>query len=51
MLDSIQLAVIFLVLALMFLMLGLRGIGTFTMNTAKWLVIIFIAVAIILLVW
>jgi uncharacterized membrane protein YtjA (UPF0391 family) len=51
MLDAVQLAVIFLILALLFFMLGLRGIGNFTMNTAKWLVMIFIAVAIILLVW
>jgi uncharacterized membrane protein YtjA (UPF0391 family) len=50
MVNLIQLAVIFLILALMFFMLGLRGIGGFTMNTAKWLVMIFTAVAIILLV-
>jgi uncharacterized membrane protein YtjA (UPF0391 family) len=50
MVNQIQLAVIFLILALIFFMTGLRGVSGFTMNTAKWLVMIFIAVAIILLV-
>jgi hypothetical protein len=48
--DLIQLAVIFLTLALVFFMLGLRERGGFTMNTARWPVMIFIAGAIILLV-
>ncbi|PKL70046.1 MAG: DUF1328 domain-containing protein [Methanomicrobiales archaeon HGW-Methanomicrobiales-1] len=40
-------AVIFLILALVFLILGLKGIAGFTMKIAKWLVIIFVIVAII----
>jgi uncharacterized membrane protein YtjA (UPF0391 family) len=45
--DLIYLAVIFLVLALVFYILGARGIAGFTMQIAKWLVIIFIIVAIV----
>ncbi len=45
--DLIYLAVIFLVLALVFFIMGLRGIAGFTMEIAKWLVIIFVIVAII----
>jgi hypothetical protein len=41
--DLIYLAVIFLVLFI----LGMRGIAGFTMEIAKWLVIIFVIVAII----
>jgi uncharacterized membrane protein YtjA (UPF0391 family) len=43
----ISLAVIFLILALVFYILGARGIAGFTMNIAKWLVIIFVVIAII----
>jgi uncharacterized membrane protein YtjA (UPF0391 family) len=45
--DLIYLAVIFLVLALVFYIMGARGIAGFTMEIAKWLVIIFVVVAII----
>ncbi|MFZ0005250.1 MAG: DUF1328 family protein [Methanoregula sp.] len=45
--DLIYLAVIFLVLALIFYIAGARGIAGFSMEIAKWLVIIFIIVAII----
>ena len=45
--DLIYLAVVFLVLALVFFILGLRGIAGFTMEIAKWLVIIFVIVAVI----
>ena len=48
--NLIQVAVIFLILALMFFIMGMRGIAGVTMEIAKWLVIIFVAVAIILLV-
>ncbi|MDD1719372.1 MAG: DUF1328 domain-containing protein [Methanoregulaceae archaeon] len=43
----IYLAVIFLVLALVFFIAGAKGIAGFTMEIAKWLVIIFVIVAII----
>ncbi len=45
--DLITLAVIFLILALVFYIVGARGIAGFTMEIAKWLVIIFIIVAVI----
>ena len=45
--DLIYLAVIFLVLALVFFILGARGIAGFTMEIAKWFVIIFVVVAIV----
>jgi uncharacterized membrane protein YtjA (UPF0391 family) len=45
--DFIFLAVIFLVLALVFFILGARGIAGFTMQVAKWFVIIFVVVAIV----
>jgi len=45
--DLIYLAVIFLVLALVFFIMGLKGIAGFTMEIAKWLVIIFVVVAVI----
>lgn len=45
--DLIYLAVIFLVLALVFYILGAQGIAGFSMEIAKWLVIIFVIVAII----
>ncbi|MDD1695877.1 MAG: DUF1328 domain-containing protein [Methanoregula sp.] len=43
----IELAVLFLVLALVAYILGARGIAGFSMDIAKWLVIIFIIVAIV----
>lgn len=43
----IELAVLFLVLALVAYVLGARGIAGFTMDIAKWLVIIFVIVAIV----
>jgi len=43
----IELAVLFLVLALVAYILGARGIAGFSMDIAKWLVIIFVIVAII----
>ena len=45
--DLIFLAVIFLILALVFYIMGARGIAGFSMNIAKWLVIIFVIIAII----
>jgi uncharacterized membrane protein YtjA (UPF0391 family) len=45
--DLIYLAVIFLILALVFYIMGARGIAGFSMEIAKWLVIIFVVVAII----
>lgn len=43
----IGLAVFFLVLALVFFILGARGIAGFSMEIARWLVIIFVVVAIV----
>jgi uncharacterized membrane protein YtjA (UPF0391 family) len=43
----IELAVLFLVLALVAYVLGARGIAGFSMNIAKWLIIIFVIVAIV----
>jgi uncharacterized membrane protein YtjA (UPF0391 family) len=43
--DLIYLAVIFLVLALLFAIMGARGIAGLSMDIAKWLVIIFVVVA------
>jgi hypothetical protein len=43
----IYLAVIFLVLALVFFIMGARKIAGFSMEIAKWLVIIFVVVAIV----
>ena len=40
--DLIGLAVVFLILALVAYILGARGIAGFSMEIAKWLVIIFI---------
>jgi Protein of unknown function (DUF1328) len=45
--DLIYLAVLCLALALVFYIVGARGIAGFTMEIAKWLVIIFVVVAII----
>jgi uncharacterized membrane protein YtjA (UPF0391 family) len=45
--DLIYLAVVFLILALVFFILGAKGIAGFSMTIAKWLVIIFVVIAII----
>jgi uncharacterized membrane protein YtjA (UPF0391 family) len=45
--DLIGLAVVFLILALVAFILGARGIAGFSMEIAKWLVIIFVILAII----
>jgi uncharacterized membrane protein YtjA (UPF0391 family) len=45
--DLIGLAVVFLVLALIAYILGARGVAGFSMEIAKWLVIIFIILAIL----
>ena len=42
--DLIGLAVVFLILALVAYILGAQGIAGFSMEIAKWLVIIFISV-------
>jgi uncharacterized membrane protein YtjA (UPF0391 family) len=46
----IELAVLFLVLALVAYILGARGIAGFSMEIAKWLIIIFVIVAIVMFV-
>ncbi len=43
----IQLAILFLILALVAYILGARGIAGFSMTIAKWLIIIFIIIAIV----
>ncbi|HUW85626.1 MAG TPA: DUF1328 family protein [Methanoregula sp.] len=43
----IELAVLFLILALVAYILGARGIAGFSMDIAKWLVIIFVVVAVV----
>ncbi|MGB9131428.1 MAG: DUF1328 domain-containing protein [Methanosarcina sp.] len=43
----IGLAVVFLVLALVAYILGARGIAGFSMEIAKWLIIIFVILAIL----
>jgi len=43
----IELAVLFLILALVAYILGARGIAGFSMDIAKWLIIIFVIVAIV----
>jgi uncharacterized membrane protein YtjA (UPF0391 family) len=43
----IELAVLFLVLALVAYILGARGLAGFSMEIAKWLIIIFVIVAIV----
>lgn len=45
--DLIGLAILFLILALVAYVLGARGIAGLSMSIAKWLVIIFIILAII----
>jgi uncharacterized membrane protein YtjA (UPF0391 family) len=46
-LDLIWLAVIFLILALVFYIVGAKGIAGFSMEIAKILVIIFVIIAVI----
>lgn len=43
----IELAVLFLVLAVVAYILGARGVAGFSMDIAKWLIIIFVIVAIV----
>lgn len=43
----IELAVLFLILAVLAAVLGARGIAGLSMDIAKWLVIIFVALAVI----
>jgi uncharacterized membrane protein YtjA (UPF0391 family) len=45
--DLIYLAVLFLILALVAFILGAKGIAGFSMEIAKWLVIIFVVIAIV----
>ena len=45
--DLIGLAVTFLILALIAYVLGARGIAGFSMEIARWLVIIFVILAIL----
>ena len=45
--DLIGLAVLFLILALVAYILGAREIAGFTMTIAKWLIILFIILAIL----
>jgi len=45
--DLIYLAVVFLVLALVSYIAGARGIAGLSMEIAKWLVIIFVIIAIV----
>ncbi len=45
--DLIYLAVLFLILALVAFILGAKGIAGFSMEIAKWLVIIFVVVAVV----
>ncbi|MGB9955659.1 MULTISPECIES: DUF1328 domain-containing protein [Haloferax] len=43
----IELAVLFLILAVVAAVLGARGVAGLSMNIAKWLVIIFVVLAIV----
>ena len=45
--DPIWLAVRFLILAFVFYIVGVWGIAVFSMEIAKWLVIIFVIIAIL----
>ncbi|MDD1679543.1 MAG: DUF1328 domain-containing protein [Methanomicrobiales archaeon] len=45
--DLIGLAVLFIILAFIAFVLGARGIAGFSMTVAKWLIIIFIILAVI----
>jgi uncharacterized membrane protein YtjA (UPF0391 family) len=48
--DLIGLAIVFFILALVATVLGARGVAGLSMDIAKWLVIIFIILAIISLI-
>lgn len=45
--DLIELAILFLILALVAAILGVRGVAGLSMEIAKWLVIIFVVLAIV----
>jgi uncharacterized membrane protein YtjA (UPF0391 family) len=45
--DLIELAILFLILALVAAVLGARGVAGISMDIAKWLVIIFVVLAIV----
>lgn len=45
--NLIELAVLFLILALVAAVLGARGVAGLSMDIAKWLVIIFVVLAIV----
>jgi uncharacterized membrane protein YtjA (UPF0391 family) len=45
--DFIELAILFLLLAIVAAVLGARGIAGLSMEIAKWLVIIFVVLAIV----
>lgn len=45
--NLIELAVLFLVLALVAAVLGARGVAGISMSIAKWLVIIFVVLAVV----
>jgi uncharacterized membrane protein YtjA (UPF0391 family) len=46
--DLIYLAVVFIILAFIAFLLGARGVAGFSMKIAKWLVIIFVILAVII---
>jgi uncharacterized membrane protein YtjA (UPF0391 family) len=48
--DLIGLAIVFFILALIATVLGARGVAGLSMDIAKWMVIIFIVLAIISLI-
>ena len=45
--NLIELAVLFLILALVAAVLGARGVAGLSMDIAKWLVIIFVVLAVV----
>ncbi len=49
--DLIGLAILFFVLALIFALLGARGVAGMSMAIAKWLIILFIVLAILSLLF
>ncbi len=49
--DLIGLAVFFLILALVAYVLGARGVAGFSLEIAKWLIIIFVILAIIVILF
>lgn len=49
--DLIGLAILFFVLALIFALLGARGVAGISMSIAKWLIILFIVLAILSLLF